>query len=191
MALRIRKAARDDSGAMARIYNHYVEATTITFEETAVSAEEMSRRLEEGEAARLPFLVADYAGEVLGFAFASKWKGRCAYRFSVEVSVYVDTAHAGRRVGSALYEYLFKELKANGLHSVLAGIALPNAASVALHEKFGMKKVAHFTEVGFKFGRWVDVGYWQTALHSGEPEPEREIPPGTGYGDPESRDASG
>lgn len=164
MALRIRHASRGDGEALARIYNHYVETTTVTFEEAALSGEEMGRRLEEGEAAELPFLVAESTGQVLGFAFASKWKGRCAYRYTAEVSVYVDASHVGRRVGSALYEELFAELRANGLHAAIGGIALPNDASVALHQRFGMEKVAHFTEVGFKFGRWVDVGYWQKVL---------------------------
>ncbi|MBX9600323.1 MAG: GNAT family N-acetyltransferase [Bryobacteraceae bacterium] len=161
MAWRVRAASAGDSGAIARIYNHYVRTTTVTFEESAVSSEDMSGRVEESAAAGLPFLIAESGDEVLGFAFASKWKGRCAYRFSVEVSVYVDPARGRQGIGSALYEVLFAELESKGMHAAIGGIALPNEASIALHEKFGLRKVAHFEEVGFKFGRWVDVGYWQ------------------------------
>jgi L-amino acid N-acyltransferase YncA len=161
MTPQVRAASAGDSGTIAGIYNHYVQTTTITFEETPVSSEEMAGRLQESAAAGLPFLVAEAGDEVLGFAFASKWKGRCAYRFSVEVSAYVDPARGRQGIGSALYEKLFAELESKGMHAAIGGIALPNEASIALHEKFGMRKVAHFEEVGFKFGRWVDVGYWQ------------------------------
>lgn len=96
---------------------------------------------------------------MIGYAYASKWKGRCAYRYSVEVSVYLHAEQSGQGMGTALYSALFKQLSELGYHVAIGGIALPNAASVALHEKFGMKKVAHFKEIGFKFGQWVDVGY--------------------------------
>ena len=96
-------------------------------------------------------------------------KGRCAYRYSAEVTVYLDAAVVGQGLGTQLYTALFDSLRRSGCHVAIGGIALPNAASVALHEKFAMQKVAHFGEVGFKFGRWVDVGYWQLTLQ----EPER------------------
>ena len=89
---------------------------------------------------------------------------RAAYRFSTEVTVYLDHEHVGKGVGSQLYAALFPQLRAQGVHAVLGGIALPNAASVALHERCGLEKVAHLREVGFKFGRWIDVGYWQRML---------------------------
>jgi L-amino acid N-acyltransferase YncA len=159
----IRDATPDDAAAIAAIYNRYVLDTTITFEEEAVTQEEMRARIAEVQTASLPWLVAT-DGRLLGFAYASKWKGRCAYRFSVEVTVYLGEGAAGRGLGSRLYAELFERLRAAGMHSVLAGIALPNEPSVALHEKMGMEKVAHFGEVGFKLGRWVDVGYWQRTL---------------------------
>jgi L-amino acid N-acyltransferase YncA len=159
----IRDATPEDAAAIAAIYNRYVLDTTITFEEEAVTQEEMRARIAEVQTASLPWLVAT-DGRLLGFAYASKWKGRCAYRFSVEVTVYLGEGAAGRGLGSRLYAELFERLRAAGMHSVLAGIALPNEPSVALHEKMGMEKVAHFGEVGFKLGRWVDVGYWQRTL---------------------------
>lgn len=160
----IRAATPADGAAIAGIYNHYVTSTVVTFEEEPVTAAEMARRLEEVASASLPWLVAEQGGRVVGYAYASRWKGRCAYRFSVEVTVYLDPGHAGRGIGSALYGRLFPILRERGIHVVLGGIALPNEASVALHEKLGLEKVAHLKEVGFKFGRWIDVGYWQRTL---------------------------
>ncbi len=160
----IRHAAPQDCEAMAAIYNYYVCETIVTFEEDAIAAEEMRSRLSQTQADGLPWLVAERSNAVVGYTYASKWKGRCAYRYSVEATVYLDTActHAG--LGSLLYEELFTILRSKKLHVVIGGIALPNPASVALHEKFGLEKVAHFPEVGYKLGRWVDVGYWQRRL---------------------------
>jgi phosphinothricin acetyltransferase len=101
---------------------------------------------------------------VQGFAYASKWKGRCAYRYSVESTAYLADCSTGRGIGTRLYEALFTELRKSKMHVVMAGIALPNDASIALHEKLGFEKVAHFREVGWKFGKWIDVGYWQLLL---------------------------
>jgi phosphinothricin acetyltransferase len=150
-----------DSGAIARIYNHYVLNTAISFEEQTVTAAEMAERIAEVTSASLPWLVADQAGEVLGYAFASKWKGRCAYRYSVETSVYLDPGFVGQGIGTQLYRALLSVLRGNSIHVVIGGIALPNPASVALHERLGFAKVAHFKEVGYKFNQWLDVGYWQ------------------------------
>ena len=160
----IRPATASDSAAIARIYNHFILDTTVTFEEQAVSAQQMAERIEEVASASLPWLVAEQAGKVVGYAYATKWKGRCAYRFSVESTVYLAPGFAGMGVGSKLYDALFAALRERGTHVVIGGIALPNPASIALHEKFGMNKAAHFREVGFKFGKWIDVGYWQAPL---------------------------
>jgi|SRR5687767_11868642 L-amino acid N-acyltransferase YncA len=160
----IRNAQPNDATAIVEIYNHYVLNTTITFEEQPVTAPQMAERMAEVQAAGLPWLVAEREGQLLGYAYASKWKARSAYRHSVECSVYLDRQAVGGGVGSSLYEALFAELKSRGLHVVIGGIALPNEGSIALHEKFGLRKVAQFEEVGFKFGRWVDVGYWQKTL---------------------------
>jgi phosphinothricin acetyltransferase len=166
-ALLIRPADAGDAAGIARIYNYYVPSTVVTFEEAEVSADEMARRIEEVGTASLPWLVAEREGRVVGYAYATKWRGRRAYRFSAEVTVYVDMACAGSGIGSRLYEELLPALRAGGIHAVMGGIALPNDASVALHEKFGFSKVAHFKEVGFKFERWIDVGYWQLNLSAG------------------------
>jgi len=160
----IRTVEVSDAQAIASIYNHYVANTTISFEEQPVSAEQMAERILEVRAASLPWLVTEEAGKVLGYAYAGKWKARSAYRFSVETSVYLQNGVAGQGFGSQLYEVLFRALQDRGVHVAIGGIALPNEASISLHEKFGMKKVAHFEQVGFKFGKWLDVGYWQKVL---------------------------
>ena len=104
------------------------------------------------------------AGEVVGYAYATKWNRRSAYRFSAEVTVYLDHGRRGRGIGSKLYQQLLPTLQLSGIHVAIGGIALPNNASVALHEKLGFQKVAQFREVGFKFNKWIDVGYWEKVL---------------------------
>lgn len=160
----IRIASIKDAGAIAGIYNYYIVNTVITFEEQEVTAGQMAERIDEVLSLPLPWLVAQRSGQVAGYAYANKWKARSAYRFSVETAVYVDRSHVGEGLGSKLYEALFAALRERGVHVAIGGIALPNEASVHLHEKFGLQKVAHFEEVGFKFGKWIDVGYWQKVL---------------------------
>lgn len=162
----IRDAVKGDSEAIAQIYNHYVENTAISFEEKSVSGSDIQHRIEGVQGAGLPWLVAVEEGGVVGYAYATKWKERSAYRFSVEVSVYLSSQVQGKGLGAKLYETLFSKLKESGIHTVIGGITLSNPASVALHEKMGMKKVAHFEKVGFKFNQWHDVGYWQLNLNS-------------------------
>lgn len=157
----IRSAEPADADAIARIYNYYVTDTVVTFEEEPVAELEMARRIADVQAASLPWLVADATGQTVGYAYAAPWRTRSAYRFSVEATVYLAADWTGAGVGSRLYEELFALLQTRGIHAAIGGIALPNDASIALHEKFGMRKVAHFGQVGWKFGRWVDVGYWQ------------------------------
>lgn len=164
MSTLIRSATATDSEAIARIYNHYIRESVITFEENDVSPEEMAGRVQETIAAMLPWLVAEDQGVVVGYAYASKWRARSAYRFAVESTVYLDQYYTGRGVGTKLYQELLGILRTKSLHVVIGGIAQPNPASVALHERLGFEKVAHFREVGFKLGRRVDVGYWQLAL---------------------------
>jgi len=163
-ALPIRPATDADADAIARIYNHYIEHTTITFEEVPVASAEIARRIRDVQSASLPWLVSERDGAVVGYAYAGKWHARSAYRFSVEVTVYVDAAHPRSGIGTRLYAEMFPLLQARGMHALMAGIALPNEPSIAMHERFGFSKAAHFKEVGFKLGRWIDVGYWQRML---------------------------
>ncbi len=159
----IRSATPDDAARIAAIYNHYVANTVISFEEEAVSESEMKARIARGLAAG-PWLVAEVDGAVVGYAYAAPWSARTGYRNSVETTVYVALSHAGKGLGSELYRALIERLKSQGFHCALAVIALPNPGSVALHEKLGFRKVGELMEVGFKLGRWVNVGYWQLLL---------------------------
>lgn len=152
-----------DAEAICAIYNHYVTGTIVTFEEQPVAASEMQSRM-RAVLGKLPWLVLESDGTVAGYAYASPWKARTGYRFAVESSIYLAPAQVGRGFGSALYGSLLEHLQTRNIHCVIGGAALPNPASAALHEKLGFVKVAHFRENGFKFGRWIDVAYWQRML---------------------------
>ena len=160
----IRAATVADAAPVAAVYNHYVRETTITFEEEDVPVPEIARRIREVGSASLPWLIAERDATVVGYAYATKWHSRSAYRFSAEITVYIGASHTRMGIGTRLYDHLLPALHQRGIRAVMAGIALPNESSVILHEKFGLAKVAHFKEVGFKFDRWVDVGYWQRTL---------------------------
>ena len=164
--LALREARAADAAVVAAIYNPYVTETAVTFEEDPVSPDEIARRMDAVQAAGLPWMVAEHNGRVVGYAYATPWKSRRGYRFSVESTVYVERSLVRRGIGLRLYSNLFARLRTCGCHAVIGGIVLPNEASVALHEKVGMTKVAEFPEVGTKFGRWVSVGYWQRILSS-------------------------
>lgn len=159
----IRNATAQDAEKICAIYNHYVLGTTITFEEEAVPAETMRKRIADVTAA-YPWLILEEGGQALGYAYARKFHERAAYRHTVETTVYVAQGGHGKGAGSALYRELLGHLKQLNVHVALGGIALPNEKSVALHEKMGFKKVAHLEEVGWKFGQWIDVGYWEVKM---------------------------
>jgi len=161
----IRPVRSSDAGALAEIYNHYVLNTVVSFEELPVAAEEMALRIDRNGAAGWPWLVAEAEGGApAGYAYAGPWQVRCAYQHTVELTIYLSPRHAGAGLGTRLYGQLFEALRDTPAHTAIGAIALPNPASVALHEKFGMTRVGQFREVGFKFGRWIDVGYWQVVL---------------------------
>jgi phosphinothricin acetyltransferase len=158
---RIRDAAAGDADAIAAIYNHYVAESIVTFETEPVAPDDIAGRLAETAALDLPWLVAETGDRAVGFAYASKWKGRCAYRYAVESTIYLDTAETGKGLGAPLYAALLQRIRDASMHTAIAGIALPNEASVRLHERLGFRKIGHFEAVGYKFDRWIDVGYWQ------------------------------
>jgi phosphinothricin acetyltransferase len=159
--LNIREAEREDAGEIAEIYNHFILSSHATFETAPVESAEMARRVRETQADGYPFLVAEDAGSIAGYAYGHCFRAREAYRRSVETSIYIRPGCENRGIGRQLYARLISILKDAGFHVVIAGIALPNEASIRLHEDFGFTKVAHFREVGRKFGRWIDVGYWE------------------------------
>ncbi|MBP1625850.1 MAG: N-acetyltransferase family protein [Holophagaceae bacterium] len=159
----IRPATLADAAAIAAIYNPYITDTVITFEEEAVSVEEMEGRIRK-VSATFPWIVWEEEGQVLGYAYASSWRSRRAYRFAAETTVYVDLAHQRKGIGEKLYRELVVAMREFGFHSALGCLALPNDPSVALHEKLGFTKVAHMKEAGRKFEQWIDVGFWEIIL---------------------------
>jgi phosphinothricin acetyltransferase len=159
----VRSASSADAKAIAEIYRPYVEETAISFEAVPPSAEEFKARIED-TLQKFPWLVYESGGEILGYAYAGAHRTRCAYEWSVECTVYVKKDAHGRGIGKELYQALFKILKDQGAVNIIAGISLPNAASVGLHESLGFQKVANFKDVGFKLGQWWDVGYWQLQI---------------------------
>jgi len=159
----IRPCTAADTRRICDIYNHYIRETVITFEESPIDEAEMARRI-ESVVPQLPWLVFETDGAIAGYAYAAPWKARAAYRHSVESSIYLAPPFIGQGLGLKLYAALIDELRRRGLHCVIGGAALPNPGSVALHEKLGFTKVAEFSQVGFKFGRWIDVAYWELLL---------------------------
>lgn len=158
--MNIRPVKPEDATQIAEIYNFYITETHQTFETEPLSADEMGARIEEYSREH-PYIVAEEDGVVFGYAYASQFKLRRAYEFSAEVSIYVRNDTKQRGIGSQLYGRLFEELRQSDVHAIVAGISLPNDASIRFHEKHGFEKVAHFREIGYKLGRWVDVGFWQ------------------------------
>lgn len=159
----IRFVELKDTEAICNIYNYYVENTIITFEEEQVAIQEMEKRIVD-ISSNYPYFVYEEDDEILGYAYASTWKARSAYRYSVELSVYLNKDKKGFGIGKKLYTHLLDELKTRGIHRAMGCITLPNEKSVDLHEKLGFKKVAEFHEVGYKFDQWIDVGYWEYEL---------------------------
>lgn len=160
----IRSVTINDSKQLIDIYNYYIENSSATFEEESIDVIEMKKRIEE-IIPTLPWLVYQKKGDIIGYAHASPWKSRCAYRYSFEISIYVKFNSQCKGIGTKLYTELIKRLKILGAHSIIGGITLPNDSSIKLHEKFGFKKVAEFEKIGFKFGKWLNVGYWQLYIH--------------------------
>ena len=161
--MNIRKAEFKDAEQIAQVYNYYVQQTHHTFETEPIVAEEMEKRIAD-VTEEYPFLVAEEDGVIVGYAYATQFKLRQAYEYASEVSIYVKNAAKQKGLGTQLYMQLFEELQETDIHAVVAGISLPNDASVAFHERLGFEKVAHFKEVGYKLGRWIDVGYWEKIL---------------------------
>ena len=160
----IRAATGTDAESLTRIYNFYVRETIVTFEERELRPATMAGRVDTVREAGLPWLVAEHEGAIAGYAYATAWKSRSAYRFSVEVTVFTDPDLRGRGIGSRLYARLLPALKVSGMHSAIGSIALPNEASESLHRKFGFERTGLLREVGFKFNRWIDVACWQILL---------------------------
>lgn len=160
----VRDVQASDIPTLTQIYNHYIAETIITFDTQAFSHDDMAARIAEVQGQGYPFLVLQREQEVVGYAYAIRWKARHAYRFAVEATIYLAPEQIGQGLGRTLYAVLFVRLQSLKVHTILSCLTLPNPASVALHETLGMQQVAHFKEVGYKLGQWLDVGYWQIVL---------------------------
>ena len=168
----LRSATPDDADAIAAIYGPIVANTTISFELEPPTVEEMRSRI-VATLPRLPWLVSvDDAGRVDGYVYAGRHRERAAYQWSVDTTAYVREDSRGQGVGRRLYEELFRRLVEHGYYQAFAGIALPNAASVGLHEALGFQPLGVYRKVGFKKGAWRDVGWWQKELQPTGREPE-------------------
>ena len=159
----MRSIRASDAPAICAIYNPYVLETAITFEQTPVTESEMAQRIRDCTVL-YPWLVAEADGKVMAYAYATRWRTRAAYDHTLESTIYVDKAYTGRGIAKPLYLELLRQLKIQNVHAVVGCIALPNDASIAIHERCGFVKVAHFPQVGRKFERWVDVGFWQVTF---------------------------
>lgn len=167
--MEIRAATAGDAAAVAAVYAPYVESTIVSFEDKPPDAAEMLARMTTRP--RLPWLVATEGGSVTGYAYASVHKSRAGYRWSADVSVYLAAGVQRRGVGRALYDQLLASLRDLGYVNAYGGIALPNPASVGLHEAMGFRPVGIYSGVGFKLGRWVDVGWWHLPLREPPAQP--------------------
>lgn len=161
----IRAATLADAPAITEIYNYHVEHAAATMEYEKVNSDFYRKKIQETFDSGHFWLVAEYEGKVIGYAYSNRWNPREGYAFTCEVSIYLSPDVISKGWGTKIYTALFAQLKDVGMKVILAVITLPNDVSIALHEKFGMQKVAHFPKMGIKFNTWVDVGYWQLNTH--------------------------
>lgn len=159
----VRAVRPEDANEIVEIYNYYILNSIATFEELCIDAEAMKERI-QSVATKFPWIVYETERKIIGYAYATEWKSRSAYKHSVESTVYLKPGEVNKGVGSILYKELINRLTKLNFHAVLGGIALPNESSIRLHEKFGFKKVAQLKEAGYKFEKWIDVGYWELLL---------------------------
>jgi len=161
--VQIRDVTTDDASALLDVYSPYVEDTNITFETEIPSTEDFIKRIEK-ITEKLPWLVAEMDGVIAGYAYASKFRDRAAYRWSVEFTVYIDPQVQANGVGRLLYSSLIEIVKSLGYYNAIAIISLPNEKSVKFHESAGFLKAGQIKSSGYKLGEWRDTGYWQLKL---------------------------
>ncbi|PKQ27369.1 MAG: phosphinothricin acetyltransferase [Actinobacteria bacterium HGW-Actinobacteria-4] len=163
----VRDATLEDASRLAQIYDYYVRETIITFEIDPVPVEVMGARVARVQRSGLPWLVIEAHGVIQGFAYAAPFRDRAAYDRTVETTVYLADNAIRSGLGTTIYQALLERIVGTGLHAAIAVIALPNQASVAVHERLGFTHAGTLTEVGHKFDQWIDVGYWQRSLEGG------------------------
>ena len=171
--LKIRPATDADAASLLAIYRPFVESTAVSFETVAPTTDEFAARIAKAVAG-WQWLLAERAGQCIGYAYGSAHRERRAYRWSVEVSAYVHPGHHRQGVGRTLYERLLEGLAQKGFCNAYAGITMPNEGSIALHRSLGFESIGIFKSVGRKFGKWHDVAWFQRALRSAPPQEEME-----------------
>jgi len=154
----------DDFPSITRMYNYYVEHTIVTFDEEPLTCEAMRQKAGVIQRNYPYWVLEDDGGTVVGYGYGSQFRAKPAYRFTVETSIYFETSATGKGYGSALYTALLADLRDRGFKTALGVLGLPNEASAGLHEKMGFVKTGHLHNAGWKFGRWVDTGYWHLDL---------------------------
>jgi L-amino acid N-acyltransferase YncA len=173
----LRDATEDDAAAIAAVYGHYCQATPISFETAAPTADEIRARIAK-VVPQYPWLVCEMDGRVMGYAYANRHHERAAYRWGVDVAIYLDAGCHRRGMGRALYTALFQMLIAQGYYTAFAGITLPNDASVGLHRAMGFEPVGVYHSAGYKLGRWHDVMWLEKLLAPLRAEPDEPVPAG-------------
>jgi len=160
----IRDVRIEDAARIAEIYNYYIEETIVTFEYDTVSVKEIENRINKMQSKRYPYFVYEEDGLVLGYAYLSNWRERVAYDITLETSVYLDRNFMARGLGSIMYEELITRARKKDIHSLIGSISLPNDASRKLHKKLNFELIGKFKESGVKFGKLIDVEFWQLIL---------------------------
>jgi L-amino acid N-acyltransferase YncA len=174
MSMTIRLATEQDAEQILEIYAPFCLRTPVSFETQPPALAEMRARIAK-TLDSLPWLVCEEHGQILGYAYASRHRERAGYRWSVDVSVYIREGHRGAGLGRALYIALFAILRLQGFYNIVAGISLPNPASVKLHESMGLQPIGTYPGIGFKCGQWHDVGWWQLSLRTPTGAPEEPL----------------
>jgi L-amino acid N-acyltransferase YncA len=173
--LKTRPATLADAAAIQAIYAHFVESTTVSFEEEPPDVTEIESRFLQGSVS-YPWLVAENDGEFAGYAYASAHRNRASYRWSVDTTIYLAEGHRGRGIGKALYAKLIEVLRQQGFYNAFGGVALPNPASIRLHESLGFKPMALYENVGYKFGGWHSVCWLVLPLREPSDQVTEPIP---------------
>lgn len=159
----IRVALPDDAQQCLNVYRYYVENTAYSFEEGTPTADQMSKRI-NAITSRYPWLVYEKKSIIRGYAYASQFRPRPAYRWTVEVTIYLDDEFKGTGIAACLYQQLFEMLVKQGFYNAIAVITEPNPVSEKFHQKMGFAKIGTFKSIGFKLGQWHDIGWWQRRL---------------------------
>lgn len=161
--MNIRKVDIKDALQIVNIYNYYVKNSVVTFDKTPFTQEDFEKRIKT-ISSKYPFIIIEDGNEIMGYAYANVWRTKPAYKRTVESTLYVKHDAFGKKIGSQLYSNLFHLLKHQGIKVVIGGLSLPNDESIGLHKKFGFREVGHFEKVGEKFGKLIDVSFWQLDL---------------------------